>query len=122
MSRITAGALAWERAAPNRNAPIGAHGWIRYLTYRLDDSLGLRCHFAAVIVAAGAADVVRALELATIRAFLAGRRLERVMGAAHVATRLGNFLLRYRHDRFFRMKCREVTQLMTGGGPESALK
>src|ERR1700722_5787118 len=51
------------------------------------------CHFAPVIMAAGAADMVRPLQLAAIRAFGVGRGRQRMVRATHVATRLGGFLL-----------------------------
>src|SRR5687768_8126511 len=57
---------------------------------RLDD-------FAAVIMAARLAEVVRQLQLAAVRAFLERRRLQRVMAAAHVALRRRCFSFRNSH-------------------------
>ena len=59
---------------------------------RLRSGLG-RDDLAAVIVAAGRAQVVRQLQLAAIRAFLEARRLQRMMAAAHVALRRRSFSL-----------------------------
>src|SRR5215472_512090 len=56
-----------------------------------------RNHFALIVMPACQADVVRTLQFTAIRAFDVARRLERVMGAAHVATRLRGFFLRNSH-------------------------
>src|SRR5436190_11253838 len=56
--------------------------------------LGLgRDDFAAVVVSAGGAHVVRELELAAVRAFLKLGRRQRVMAAAHVPLRRRGFSL-----------------------------
>src|SRR3954447_11203852 len=47
---------------------------------------------APVIIAAGSAQVMRALQLAAIRAFGIGRRLQRMMRSAHIASRWRSFL------------------------------
>ena len=72
------------------------------MTRQLGDSLALRSDFTAIIVTASDAHVVRALQFAAVRTLLAGGRLQRMMRPAHVATRLGYFLLRDRHGRIFR--------------------
>ena len=56
---------------------------------------------AAVIVAASAANVVRALQFAAIRTFGVRGRLERMVGTAHVAAGLGRFLFRDSHRATF---------------------
>src|ERR1043165_6215046 len=53
--------------------------------------------FAIGIMAAGTADMVRALGLAAIRAVAMGGRRKRVMRAAHVAARRRGFSFRDRH-------------------------
>src|SRR3546814_8059003 len=55
---------------------------------------GLRHHFAAIIVTAGTAHMMRALQLATIRALDMGARLQGVMRTPHVTLRAGLLLLR----------------------------
>src|SRR3546814_2623836 len=59
---------------------------------------GLRHHFAAIIVTAGTAHMMRALQLATIRALDMGARLQGVMRTPHVTLRAGLLLLRNSHD------------------------
>jgi hypothetical protein len=54
-------------------------------------------HVAAVIVPAGRADVMGALTFAAVRALHVPDRLQGVVGAAHVATRLRGFLFRDGH-------------------------
>ena len=56
-----------------------------------------RSHFTPVIMPAGIADMMRALELAAIRAFGIGRGRQRMMGAAHIAARAGGSFLRNGH-------------------------
>jgi len=56
-----------------------------------------RDDLAAVIVAAGVAEVVRALELTAVRALLERRRGQRVMAAAHVPLGGRRFSLRDSH-------------------------
>src|SRR5580658_8451146 len=51
-----------------------------------------RHHFAAVVMAAGRAHVMRPFELAAIRALDIAHRFEGMMRAAHVATRFGDLL------------------------------
>jgi hypothetical protein len=53
--------------------------------------------FARVVVTAGAADVVRALEFAAIRAFRRVSGNKRVVGATHVAARFRDSVLRDSH-------------------------
>src|SRR5689334_25273112 len=60
-----------------------------------------RRNLPAVIMSASGADVMRALQFAAIRAFERLGRLQREMGAAHVAARLGYFLLWNSHNFFF---------------------
>jgi hypothetical protein len=61
-------------------------------------SLGLgRDDFAAIIVAAGRAHVVRQLEFAAVRAFLELGGLQRMMAAAHVPLGRRGFSLRDSH-------------------------
>src|SRR5256885_15861183 len=55
-----------------------------------------RDDFAAVVVSAGAANMVRPLALAAIRALDHRCRLQRMVRAAHIATRFRGFLLRNR--------------------------
>jgi hypothetical protein len=61
---------------------------------------GFGNHFAPVIVAAGAADVVGKLGFATVRAFDMTDGLEGMMRTTHVATRLGGLLLRDSHFNY----------------------
>jgi hypothetical protein len=65
----------------------------------LSGSVFLSNHLAVSIVTARGAHMMRALTLAAIRAFHMSDRLQGVMGAAHIATRLGGFLLRNGHVR-----------------------
>src|SRR4030081_3374962 len=58
----------------------------------------LRHHLAAIVIPTGLAQVMRALQLAAIRAFDIRRRTQRMMRAAHSAPRGGDLLLRYGHD------------------------
>src|SRR5690606_37083179 len=57
-----------------------------------------RNHFAAIVMTAGAADMMRTLQLATIAAFGMGARLQRMMRPTHVALRTGLLFLRNSHD------------------------
>jgi len=54
-------------------------------------------HVAAIIVTARRTDVMGALTLAAVRALHMSDRLQGVMGATHVAARLGCFLFRDGH-------------------------
>src|SRR5665213_1074999 len=54
-------------------------------------------HFAPIILPARGTDMVRALELAAIRAFGINRRLQRVVRATHVAARRRGFSFRNGH-------------------------
>src|SRR5581483_457166 len=56
-----------------------------------------RHHLAAIVMAAGRAEVMRALHFAAIRAFDIARRLQRMVRTAHVAAGFGDFLLRNYH-------------------------
>src|SRR5436190_18940903 len=56
-----------------------------------------RNDLAAVIVAAGRAEIVRKLELTAVGALLEARRSQRVMAAAHIALRGRRFSLRDGH-------------------------
>ena len=49
--------------------------------------------FAAVIVAAGVAQIMRALEFTAVRAFLERFNAQRVVAATHAATGRGSFPL-----------------------------
>ena len=49
--------------------------------------------------------MVRALQLAAIRAILTARYLQGVVRATHVAARLGDFFLRNRHGRDLSCLC-----------------
>src|SRR5205823_9504371 len=60
---------------------------------------GLRHHLAAIVLPAGLAEVMRALQLAAIRAFDISRRAQSMMRATHFAPRRRDFLFRYGHDR-----------------------
>jgi hypothetical protein len=53
---------------------------------------------AAVVVAACGTDVVRPLQLTTIRAFAIGRRRKRIMRAPHITAGLGYLFLRDCHN------------------------
>ena len=66
----------------------------------LGNRLGFRGNITAVIVAARRAKVMRAFQLAAIRAFLMRRNRERVVRATHIAARLRDFLLRNCHGRY----------------------
>src|SRR5690606_5886221 len=61
----------------------------------------LRDDFAVGIVTARGADVMRALELAAVRAFVRVRGGQAVMRAAHVAAGPGNSVLRDGHGTTF---------------------
>lgn len=78
---------------------------VTVLTYGGGESAALsrvrRRNLPAVIMTAGGTNVVRALELAAIRAFQRLGRLQREMRAPHIAARLGDFLLRDGHNSFF---------------------
>src|SRR5689334_18333605 len=56
-------------------------------------------HLAAVVVAAGVAQMMRPLHLAAIGALVVTRGRERMMRAPHVAPGLRGFLLRNGHGR-----------------------
>src|SRR5208282_4326782 len=56
-------------------------------------------HLAAAVLAAGRADMVRPHQFTAVLAFDVSCLRERVMGSAHVATRLGFLSLRNSHDR-----------------------
>src|SRR5687768_13476831 len=58
-----------------------------------------RNDLAAIVVAAGGAQVVRNLQLAAILAFLERRHLERIVAATHVALRRRRFSFRDGHLR-----------------------
>src|SRR5262245_24907817 len=75
------------RGLSQSRAKAGSGGGLRS---RADD-------LAAVVVAAGGADVVRTLGLAAVRALDVGRGRQRLVGPAHVTTRLRNLLLRNCH-------------------------
>ena len=61
-------------------------------------------HFAAVIMTARTADVMRQLGLAAVRAFDVTNRLQSVVGAAHVAAGLGGLFLRNSHFSYSQPK------------------
>jgi hypothetical protein len=61
------------------------------------DFLGGGHDLAGIIMAAGAAHMVRALQLAAIRAFGRVSGNKRVVGATHVAARFGDSVLRDSH-------------------------
>src|SRR5690242_18804816 len=56
-----------------------------------------RHHLAAVVMAAGRAEVMGPLHFAAIRAFDIARRLQRMVRTAHVAAGFGDFLFRNCH-------------------------
>jgi hypothetical protein len=58
---------------------------------------GFGNHFATVIVAAGAAHMMRKLGFATVRAFHVANGLESVVRPAHVASGFGGLFLRDGH-------------------------
>jgi len=58
---------------------------------------GFGNHFTAIIMTARAANVVRQLGLATVRAFQMTNGLQGIMGTTHVATGLGGLFLRNSH-------------------------
>src|SRR5947209_13903482 len=62
-----------------------------------------RDDFAAVIMAASRAHVVRQLQFAAVRAFLERSRLEPMMAAAHVPLRRRSFSLRDSHCGTFEL-------------------
>ena len=78
---------------------------VTVLTYGGGESAALsrvrRRNLPAVIMTAGGTNMVRALELAAIRAFQRLGRLQCEMRAAHIAARFGDFLLRDGHNSFF---------------------
>src|SRR5690349_16645512 len=59
--------------------------------------LALHKDFALVVMAARSADVMWALQLAAVGALHRRHDLQRMMGAPHVPSRLGDFLLGNRH-------------------------
>ena len=65
---------------------------------RLHRIAGCR-HFAAVVMAAMRADVMRPLELAAVRALAVGRGRQRLVAATHAAPRRRRFSLRNSHER-----------------------
>src|SRR5438552_2387761 len=70
---------------------------IRYRPQRSRGSGLGRDDFAAVVMAAGRAHVVRQLQFTTVRAFLELRRRQRMVAAAHVPLRRRGFSLRDSH-------------------------
>src|SRR5262245_6239748 len=69
-------------------------------------------YLAAVVVAAGRADMMRTLQLSAVGAFVIRTRRQGVMRPAHVAPRLRGFLFRNSHFR---------TLSTYKGGPGAAL-
>jgi hypothetical protein len=61
------------------------------------DLFGQRHDFARIVVTAGAAHVVRALEFTAVRAFARIASNKRVVSAAHVALGTGDSVLRDSH-------------------------
>ncbi len=81
-----------DRMDPSSPLP-GAHGRrLRRVVVQVD-LVGLSDHFAVVIVTTSTANVVRALQLAAIRAFAGFPATRAVVCTAHVAARLGDFIL-----------------------------
>ncbi|GGE09771.1 hypothetical protein GCM10011345_14550 [Gemmobacter megaterium] len=69
---------------------------LRRVLVQIDFACG-RDHFARIVVAAGTAHMVRALQLTAVRAFIGVRGDERIMGTTHVAARTGDSVLRNGH-------------------------
>src|SRR6185369_7565493 len=90
-----------ESAWPAR--PAGSGGRLRR---RAD-------HLAAVVIAAGRADVMRPLGLAAVRALDMRGRRQGVVGPAHVTARLGNLLLRNCHWFSLTLRSRDVNGVAT---------
>lgn len=88
---------------------------------RLASRRRCRHHFATIVMAASGADMMRTLHLAAIRAFDVARRLQMVVGAAHVATRLRGLLFRYCHGCHSGLapdsgaRCRSIAKKAGGG-------
>src|SRR5438270_5635189 len=85
-----------------RRTGVAAHGVDRDAWPSGHDAAGLRLvpgcdDLAAVIMAAGAAHIVRQLEFAAIRALLERGRLQRMVAAAHVPLRRRSFSFRDSH-------------------------
>src|SRR5207247_4439408 len=76
-----------------------------------------RLDLAALVGATGRADAVRLLRRAALRAGREARRLDRVRGAALVATRLGCLPLRDGHGRPVYRSSAEVVPERLEGGP-----
>ena len=76
------------------------------------DLVGLSNDFAIGIVTAGTTNVVRALQLATVRAFRRVRSRQGIMRAAHVAAGRCDFILRDSHVRILDL-------VSKGGAPVS---
>ena len=72
------------------------------------DLVGLGHDFARIVMAAGTANMVRALQLASIRAFGGIAGDQRIMGAAHVPLGAGNSVLWDSHV---------TTSVSSGDGP-----
>ena len=62
------------------------------------ESFGDRDDFAAIIVPAGRAEIVRALQFAAVRAFLERLDAQRIMAATHAALGRGRFSLWDSHE------------------------